>query len=143
MGRFLVHMHHGRDNGFGGLVLSDKLQRFIEEFLDISPFFALEKLRACGNQRFYHTNTVGASAASGCGNLPFGLCPVLSFRLNKVEIQMAPAGVNIRIACVFFFGAFIVGFNTPDLRPLILGKSQNSKLSFFHYFSRPFCHTMS
>ena len=60
-----------------------------------------------------------------------------------LEIQMAPTGVNIRIACVFFFGAFIVGFNTPDLRPLILGKSQNSKLSFFHYFSRPFCHTMS
>lgn len=139
----LTNMHHGGYNGFRGLVLSDKLQRFIEEFLDISPFLALEKLRACGDQNFYHTNTVGASAASGCGNLPFGLCPVLSFRLNKVEIQMAPAGVNIWIACVLFLGALIMGFNTPDLRPLILGKSQNSKLSFFHYFSRPFCHTMS
>ena len=28
---------------------------------------------------------------------------------------MTPTGVNIRIACVFFFGALIVGFNTPDL----------------------------
>ena len=50
MGRFLVHMHHGGYNGFGGLVLSDKLQRFIEEFLDLSPLLALEKLRRSSNR---------------------------------------------------------------------------------------------
>ena len=37
MGRFLVQMHHSGYNGFGGLILLYKLQRFIEKLFYWKP----------------------------------------------------------------------------------------------------------
>ena len=58
MGRFLVHMHHGRDNGIRILMLLDKIHRMSEIRLDLGSFLSFEKLRAGGDQRFHHTNAV-------------------------------------------------------------------------------------
>lgn len=49
-----------------------------------------------------------------------------------MEIVLAPADIHIGVAGVFLFGALVVGFNVPNLRPLVLGKSENGILWLAH-----------
>ena len=70
MGRFLVHMHHGRYNCLFGLMLFQKVQSFLEKCPNLSPLLSLEELRAGSKQRLDHTDTVFPGTASGSGNLP-------------------------------------------------------------------------
>ena len=118
-------MHHSRYDGFGSLILLYELQCFIEELTDFSPFLSLEKLRRSSNESFHHTNAVRACATTGFCNLTLGFSPVLTFRLDKVEIQVCTGRVNVGIACVFLLGALVVRFNPADLRSLVLGKAKD------------------
>ena len=141
MRRLLVQMHHSGYNGFGILILLDKLQRFLEKLFDFGSFLPLEELRRSGNESFHHSNAIRACTASCFCNLLFGFSPVFSFGLDKMEIQVCTGRVNVGVTCVFLLGALVVGFNAADLRSLVLRKSQNSVLC--HYLSLLFCHTMS
>ena len=123
MGRFLVQMHHSGYDGFGSLILLDKLQGFIEELFDLGSFLALEELRCSSNQSFHHTNAVRACATSCFCNLLFGFCTILPLGLDKMEVKVCTGRVNVGIACVFLLGALVVSFNAADLRPFVLGKA--------------------
>ena len=123
MRRFLVQMHHSGYDRFESLVLLNELQRFIEKFFDFGSFLALEELRSSGNQSFHHTNAVRACAASGFCDLLLGFCTILSFGLDKMEIEVCTGRVNVGIAGIFLLGALVMRFNAADLRSLVLRKS--------------------
>ena len=142
MGRFLVHMHHSGYDCFWLLVLLDEVQRLLKVGFDLAFLLSLEKLRRCGHKGFYHTHAVRPRAAARLGNLLFRLGAVLALRRHQMKIQVAAGRVHIRIAGVFLLGALVVGFDVPDLWPLVLGKSENGVLRF-HRRSPRFTHTMS
>ena len=53
---------------------------------------------------------------------------VAAIRLDDVEIVLAPAGVNVRVAGVLLLFPFMVGFQRPRRVALVLLKSQNCVL---------------
>ena len=78
----------------------DEVNCFFKERPDFSRFLALEELRAGRYQRLHHPNAVLTGAALGLGDLPLCLRPVFPLRLDKMEIEVAPAGVHVWIAGV-------------------------------------------
>ena len=138
MRRFLVHMHHSRYNGFLVLVFPDKVQRLLKIGFDFSFFLALEELRRCSHKSLHHAHAVRTGAATGILDLPFCLCTIFALRFEQVEIQVAAALVNIRIAGVFVFCALIVRLNIRNFRSFILCKAENRKLWLTHLFLPPF-----
>ena len=142
MGRFLVHMHHGRYNGFRVLVFPDEVQCLLKVGFDLAFLLALEELRAGRHQCLHHTHAVGTGAAACLRDLLFRLGAVFALRRHQMKVQMTAGRVHIRIAGVFFLGALIVRLNVADFRPLVLGKTENGVLCFHRRFPR-FTHTMS
>src|SRR5699024_199730 len=67
-------------------------------------------------------------------DLPLRFRTIFSFWFDQMKIVLAPADVHIWITGVFLFGAFVVGFNVPDLRPLVLDKAENGILRSAHRF---------
>ena len=142
MGRFLVHMHHSRYNGFRVLVFPDKVQRLLKIGFDFSFFLALEELRRCSHKSLHQPHAVRTGAATGILDLPFCLCTIFALRFEQVEIQVAAALVNIRITGVFLFCALIMRLNVGNLRSFVLCKAENGVLCF-HRRAPRFTHTMS
>ena len=58
MGRFLVHMHHGGDDRFSGLVLLKEAERFFKVAPDFGQLLAIEELRRDGEQNLHHQDAV-------------------------------------------------------------------------------------
>ena len=143
MGRFLVHMHHGGDDGFGRLLLPDELQSIFKELFDLPGLLALEELRAGSNQSLHHPDAVFPGTAPGFRDLLFRLCPVRAEGFYKMEVQPAAAGIHIRVAGIFCLGALVMGFNSANLRPFVFGKAQDCILGFIHYLSPRFCQMRS
>ena len=143
MGRFLVHMHHGGYDRLLGLMFFYEAKRLLEESADLGFLLALEKLRVGCHQGLHHSNTVLPGAALGLGDLMLGFGPVLPFRLNKMIVEAALAGVHIGITGVLLLGALVVGLNVTDLRPLVLGETEDGILRLLHHRSPRFFHTMS
>ena len=132
MRRFLVHMHHGGDDRILRLPPFDKTNGLLKESPYLSLLLALEKLRAGCHQGFHHPNAVLPGAAPGLGDLPLRFGPVLPLRVNKMEIEMAPASIYVGVAGVFLLFALVVSLDLPDLWSLILGKAKNGVLRFLH-----------
>ena len=128
MGRFLVHMHHGGDNCFPGLVLLKEAERFSKVAPDFGQFLAFEELRCGGEHYFHHPDAVRSGAAAGSLNLILGLRPIPAGWLDQVEVVLATGAVNIRVAGVLFFGALIMGLDVGYFRPLVLGKAHDGVL---------------
>ena len=128
MGRFLVHMHHGGDNRFSGLILLKEAESFFKVAPDFGQLLALEELRCGGEQDLYKPNAIFSGAASSGADLAFGLRPVTLGRLDQVEVMLAAGEVNIRVAGVLFFSAFVMGLDVGNLRPLVLGKTHDGVL---------------
>ena len=128
MGCFLIHMHHGRNDSFSGLVLLKEAECFLKILPDFVQLLALEELRRGGEQHLYHPDAVLSGAAAGGADLPLGLGPVMLGRLNQVEVVLAAGKVNIRVAGVLFFSAFVMGLDVGNLRPLVLGKTHDGVL---------------
>ena len=116
---------------------------FLEEFSDFRFLFALEEFRAGRHQRLHHPNAVLADTALGLGDLPLCFGPVFPFGLNKMEVEVAPAGVHIGITGVLLLGTLIVGLDVADLRPLVLGEAENGVLRFQYYLPLLCCQTRS
>ena len=89
---------------------------------------ALEKLRAGGNQRVHKPSAVLAGAASGLLDAALNEMVVAAIRLDDVEIVLAPAGVNVRVAGVLLLFPFMVGFQPAPAGSPVLLKSQNCVL---------------
>ena len=128
MGRLLVHMHHGGDNCFFGLILLQEVERFFKIPPDFGQLLALKELRGGGKQDFHQPDAVLPGAAAGNANLPLSLGPVPLGRLNQVEVVLAAGEVNIGVAGVFFFSALVMGLDVGDLRPLVLGEAHDGVL---------------
>jgi len=58
MGRFLVHMHHGGDDCFSGLILFKEAERFLKILSDFKQLLAFEELRCGGEHHFHHSDAV-------------------------------------------------------------------------------------
>ena len=142
MGRFFVHMHHGRYDRALGLIFFDERQRLGEIVFDLRLFLALEELRAGRHESLHHAHAVRPRAAASLGDLLFRFGAVLALRRHQMEVQVAAGRVHVGIAGVFLLGAFVVGLNMPDFRPLIFGKAENGVLCF-HRRAPRFIHTMS
>lgn len=59
------------------------------------------------------------------GDLTLSLGPVLPFRLDKMIVAVAAAGVHIGIAGILLLGALIVGRNVADFRSLVFGETKD------------------
>ena len=92
---------------------------------DFLPILAAKELGAAGHQGFHQPDAVRPGAAACLGDLAFRLCPVMSARFHQVDVQVAAAGIHIRVAGVALLGALVVGLDAADLRAFILGKAQN------------------
>ena len=132
MRRLLVHMHHGRDDCFFGLILLQEVECFFKVLPDLLPDFgqllALKEFRCGGEQDFHQPNTVLPGAAAGGADLPLGLGPVPLGRLDQVEVVLAAGKVNIGITGVLFFSALVMGLDVGDLRPLVFGEAHDGVL---------------
>ena len=67
-------------------------------------------------------------AAAGGADLPLGFGPVPLGRVDQVKVMLAAGKVNIGVAGVLFFSAFVMGFDVGDLRPLVLGEAHDDVL---------------
>ena len=128
MGRLFVHMHHGGDDCFSGLVLHKEAECFLKILPDFGQLLALEELRRSGEQDFHHPNAVFSGAASSGADLALSLSPVTLGRLDQVEVVLAAGKVDVGVAGVFFFSAFVMGLDVGDLRPLVLGEAHDGVL---------------
>ena len=128
MGCFLIHMHHGRNDSFFGLVLLKEAECFLKKLPDFGQLLALEELRRSGEQDFHHPNAVLPGAASSGADLALCLSPVTLGWFNQVKVVLAAGEVNIGVAGVFFFSALVMGFDVGDLRPLVLGEAHDGVL---------------
>ena len=84
----------------------------------------LENARIRGDK----PSAVLAGAASGLLDAALNEMVVAAIRLDDVEIVLAPAGVNVRVAGVLLLFPFMVGFQRPRRVALVLLKSQNCVL---------------
>ena len=71
---------------------------------DPHPAQVVQGVRAGCHQGLHYATAVLPGAASCLSNLMFGLDPVLPFRLNKMIVEVTPAGVHIGIAGVPLLG---------------------------------------
>ena len=123
MGRFLVHVDNGREEGIRALSALQKFQGVLEIRLDLPVVFILEKLRAGGDKRLHHPHAVLADTAVGGSYHAVGFFPVPALRLHQMEVVAAPARVDIRVAGVLLLGALVVGFDGADGWPLVFFES--------------------
>ena len=138
VGRLLIHMHHGRNIGFGILLGFHELYRIVEEFFYLLPALLLKEFRAGGNQYFYVGNTVLPNTASGVADDPVGNITVLSLGDHGMEVVLTQFHLDIRIAGIGFFGSLIMRFDAAHSGAFILGKAQNCMLCFIHNQFSPF-----
>ena len=146
MGCFLIHMHHGGDDSFSGLVLLKEAECFLKELPDFGQLLALEELWRGGEQDLYKQllaleelwrggeqdlykpNAVFSGAAFSGADLALSLSPVMLGWFDQVEVMLAAGEVNIRVTGVLFFSAFVMGLDVGDLWPLVLGEAHDSVL---------------
>ena len=93
MGRLLVHMHHGGDNCFFGLILLQEVERFFKIPPDFGQLLALKKFRCGSEQDLHQPDTVFPGAAASGADLSLGFGPVTLRRLNQVEVMLAAGEV--------------------------------------------------
>ena len=128
MGRFFIHVYHSRNDVLPAHPVNEEVRRPLEVGRYLLWGLALEKLRAGGNQRVHKPSAVLAGAASGLLDAALNEMVVAAIRLDDVEIVLAPAGVNVRVAGVLLLFPFMVGFQRPRRVALVLLKSQNCVL---------------
>lgn len=58
MGRFLIHMHHGGDDCFSGLILLKEVEHFFKVAPDFGQLLAIEELRRGGEHGLHHPDAV-------------------------------------------------------------------------------------
>ena len=122
---FFVQVNHRGKDGFRPLALGQKVQGMAEIGADFLRGLAAKELGAAGHQGFHQADAVRPGAAACLGDLAFRLRPVMSARFYQVDVQVAAAGIHIRVAGVAFLGALVVGLDPADLRALVLGEAQN------------------
>ena len=125
MGRLLVHMHHGRNDSFSGLVLYKETEGFLKKLPDFGQLLALEKIRRGGEHHFHHLDAVRSGAAAGGLDLTLGLCPIPAGWLDEVKIVLAAGKVDVGVAGVFFFPALVMGLDVRDLGAFVLGEAHD------------------
>ena len=108
--------------------VNEEVSRPLEKRLYLLWGFALEKLRAGGNQRIDKPGAVLTGTAACLFNTVLYKVVVPALRLDDVEIVLAPAGVNVGIAGVLFLLPFVMGFQRSCRVALVLFKSQNCVL---------------
>ena len=128
MGCLLVHMHHGGDDRFSGLVPFKEAECFFKIAPDFGRILTLEKFRRGGEQDFYHPDAVCSGAAAGGADLALSFGSVTLRRLNQVAVVFAAGAVNIRVAGVLFFSTLVVGLDVRYLRPFVLGEAYDGIL---------------
>ena len=128
MGRFLVHMHHGGDDRFSGLVLLEEAEHFFKVAPDFGQLLAFEKLRRSGEQNLHHPDAVCSGTASGSLDLILGLCPIPAGWARSGGSCTCCGSGQYQGAGVLFFSTLVVGFDVGYLRPLVLGEAHDGIL---------------
>ena len=138
MGRFLVHVYPRRHDIFPPYPVNEEVRRPLEKRLYLLWGFPLEKLRAGGYQRIDKPCAVLAGAAPRLFNAALNEMVIAALRLDDMEIVLAPAGVNIRVAGILLFLPFVMGFQRSCRIALVFFKSQNCVLCHETPFPIPF-----
>ncbi len=128
VGRFLVHVYYRRHDIFPAYPVNEEVRRSFEKRLYFLRGFLLEKLRAGGYQRIDKACTVFPRSAPRLFNAALNEMVVAPLRLDDMEIVLAPAGVNVRVAGVLLLFPFVVGFQRSCRVALVFLKSQNCVL---------------
>ena len=136
VGRFLVHVYHSRHDIVLPYSVNEEISRPMEKFLYLLWGLALEKLRAGGDQRVHKPGAVLTGAAASLFNAVLDKVVIASLWLDNVEVVLAPAGVNIRVAGILLFLPFVMGFQRSCRIALVFFKSQNCVLC--HKLLSPF-----
>ena len=123
MGRFLIHVYHGGKDIAPPHLLLHKGYRLREVGLYLFPAPAREELRACGYQGVHEHGAVLPGAAPRRPDTAVYLPPVLPGGLDNMEVVLAPAGVNVRVAGVLLLGALVVGLQRPGWACLVFGEA--------------------
>ena len=108
----------------------------MEKFLYLLWGLLLEKLRAGGNQRIDKPGTILTGAAASLFNAVLNEMVIAALRLDDMEIVLAPAGVNIRVAGILLFLPFVMGFQRSCRIALVFLKPQDCVLC--HKLLSPF-----
>jgi len=138
VGRFLVHVYHCRHDIFPPYPVNEEVSRPLEKCLYLLWGLALEKLLAGGNQRIDKPGAVLTGAAASLFNAVLDKVVIASLWLDNVEVVLAPAGVNIRVAGILLFLPFVMGFQRSCRVALVLLKPQNCVLCHSAPFPIPF-----
>ena len=138
VGCFLVHVYHRRHDIFPPYPVNEEVRRPLEKFLFLLWGLTLEKLRACGNQRIDKACAILTGAAASLFNAVLDKVVIASLWLDNVEVVLAPAGVNIRVAGILLFLPFVMGFQRSCRIALVFFKSQNCVLCHETPFPIPF-----
>ena len=123
VGRFLVHVDNGGEEGIRALSALQKFQGVRKVRPDLPVGLVLEKLWAGGDKCLHHPHTVLADTAVSRRYHAVSFFPVPALRLHQMEVVAAPARVDIWVAGVLLFGALVVGFDGANGRPLVLFES--------------------
>src|SRR5699024_70539 len=111
MGRFLVHMHHGGEYCFFGLLFFEEAQGLGKERFDLGTILSLKEVRCSGEQHLHYPDAVLPGAATSGTDLALGLGPVPLGWLNQMEVVLAAGKVNVGVTGVFFFSALVMGLD--------------------------------
>ena len=130
---FLIQVDNGGYEGIWALLLHQEVQCVLEVGADDLFAFALEEIRTAGDECFHQPDAVRAGAALGSGDLALSLGAVTVGRLDQVEVQVCAGRINVRIAGVGLFVAFVVALNTADFRALVFCESHNCILIVHNY----------
>lgn len=123
VGRFLVHVYHGRDDILPAYPPYEEIRRPLEKGGNLLCGLAFEELRACCDEGIHKPGAVFPCPAPGLFNALLNEMVVSALRLDDMEVISAPACVNVRVTGVLFLLSFVVGFQRPCRVTLMLRKA--------------------
>ena len=136
---FLIHMYHGRKDVTPSHFLLHEGHRFGKIGLHLLLVSACKKLRAGGDEGVHKHGAVLSEAAPRRLDANVDFLSVLLYGLDDVEIVLAFADVNVRVAGVPLLCALVMGFQYSSRPCLVLGKAKDCVLRFMRH-QTPFLH---
>ena len=136
---FLIHMYHGRKDVTPSHFLLHEGHRFGEIGLYLLLASACKKFRAGGDECVHKHGAVLSEAAPRRLDANVDFLSVLLCGLDDVEIVLAFADVNVRVAGVPLLCALVMGFQGSCRPGLVLDKAKNCVLCFMRH-QTPFLH---
>ena len=107
------------------MLFFEEVQGLGKERFDLGAIFFLKEIRCSGEQHFHYPDAVLPGAAAGGADLSLGLGAVPAGRFDEMEVVFAAGEVNIWVAGVVLFPAFVMGLDIRDLGAFVLGEAHD------------------